>query len=161
MMEPKPLLCHLHQDPKLDSTVVSPSHDCLISLTVSDGFASSTPQHRTHLPGTTRNAATRSQIPLSTRAPGTGPRQPLANTTNTRNSQSASSGYGITAGMKIGRPTRSTLSNSEQQSDRFNGMLPAYQGMGFAHTCIDNPNMNTARTDAFGNPRPFSTTSFH
>lgn len=79
------------------------------SLTLPDAFASSTPQHRTHLPGTVRTAAIRSQIPLSTRAPGTAPRQPTANITPARNSQSGSSGYGITAGMKIGRPSRSTF----------------------------------------------------
>ncbi|ERF68709.1 hypothetical protein EPUS_05770 [Endocarpon pusillum Z07020] len=88
----------------------------------SHGFASATPQHRTHLPGTVRNAATRSYIPLSTKAPDTVPRKPLTNLTNSRNSQSGSSGYGITAGMKVGRPSRSALNNNEQISDRFNGI---------------------------------------
>lgn len=91
-------------------------------LTITDGFASATPQHRTHLPGTVRNAATRSYIPVSTKAPDTVPRKPLANFTNSRNSQSGSSGYGITAGMKVGRPSRFALSNNEQISDRFNGI---------------------------------------
>jgi hypothetical protein len=90
-------------------------------LTSADGFAASTPQHRIHLPGTARTAATRSQIPLSTRAPATTLRQPLANTTNTRNSQTGSSGYGMTVGMKVGRAPRSKPSNSEQRPDRFNG----------------------------------------
>lgn len=107
-----------------------PRMSCLCSragqswLIMPDGFVSSTPQHRMHLPGTVRTAATRSQIPLSTRAPGTAPRQPMANITNTRNIQSGSTGYGLSAGMKVGRPPRSSLSNGEQRPDRFNGINP-------------------------------------
>lgn len=96
-------------------------------LTLSDGFVSSTPQHRTHLPGTVSSSATRSQIPLSTRAQGPAPRQPLANIASNRNHQTGSSGYGITAGMKVGRPHRSSLSNnSEQRSDGPNGSSPDF-----------------------------------
>lgn len=62
--------------------------------------------------------------PLSTRAPGTASRQPMANITNTRNTQSGSSGYGLSTGMKVGRPPRTSLSNGEQRSDQFNGMSP-------------------------------------
>jgi hypothetical protein len=130
-------------------------------LTMSDGFASSTPQHRTHLPGTVRTAAARSQIPLSTRAPGTGSRQPMANMTNTRNSQSRSSGYGITAGMKIGRPLGSSLSNGEQRSDRSNGIASNCRYSSSTDRRLDHLNDNEARVDGFGNNRSFSATNFY
>ena len=102
------------------------------SLIVLDGLVSSTPQHRTHLPGTVRTAATRSQIPLSTRAPGVAQRQPLVNITTSRNSQSGSSGYGISAGMKVGRPPRSNVSADEHTLDKHNGIAMTTKGQSSA-----------------------------
>lgn len=127
-------------------------------LTMSDGFASSIPQHRTHLPATARTTATRSQIPLSTRAPGTGPCQPMANITNTRNSNSRSSSYGITAGMKIGRPLRSSLSNGDRTSDRLSGIASNCQYSSSTSNHLDRANGNEAHVDGFGNDKSFSGT---
>jgi E3 ubiquitin-protein ligase CCNP1IP1 len=130
-------------------------------LTPSDGFAASTPQHRTHLPGTVRTAATRSQIPLITRAPGTAQRQPLANVTNSRNSHSGSSGYGITAGMKVGRPPRSNLSDGEQRSDRYHGTALLPPVIKRFDISADQFNINGEAVQPFGNERPFSTRTFY
>ncbi|KAL9107403.1 MAG: hypothetical protein Q9227_007687 [Pyrenula ochraceoflavens] len=74
-----------------------------------------TPQHRTHLPGT-RLSAVRSQIPLSTvhtsqangvhhfgNPPGSTIRHNTSRPGGNRTSHSGSSGYGISAGIKMGR----------------------------------------------------------
>lgn len=131
-------------------------------MTTPDGFSASTPQHRTQLPGTVRTTATRSQIPLSTRAQGPAPRQPLANINHTRNSQTGSSGYGITAGMKVGRPPRSGLNNSEPRSDRVNGSKAEFTEQQAPLTCVlDHLEVHDAPVDAFGDNQPLSGTDFY
>jgi E3 ubiquitin-protein ligase CCNP1IP1 len=72
---------------------------------------SATPVHRTQLPGARPNA-TRSHIPLSTtrstfgsehHPPGTALRQSPAGSQVNHNSLGSGSGFGLTAGMKVGR----------------------------------------------------------
>ena len=74
-------------------------------------ITSATPQHRTHLPGA-RAAVPRSQIPMSTtrpaylsehRPPGSDLRHSRGSPHVNRNSVGGASGFGFTAGMKVGR----------------------------------------------------------
>ena len=70
-----------------------------------------TPMHRTQLPGAARGVAQRSQIPvpdsrpstLNHYPPGTALRNSMGSARTKRGSNGSSSGYGITAGMKVGR----------------------------------------------------------
>ena len=87
-----------------------------------DNIASATPLHRTHLPGT-RAAATRSQIPLSTshgafpngnqRPPGSAALQGRGSSNKIRQSLGSGNGFGLSAGIKIGRPPGTSMSNIE------------------------------------------------
>jgi hypothetical protein len=72
---------------------------------------STTPLHRTQLPGP-RPAAARSHIPMSTarptflsghRPPGSGQRNSLGSAHASRNGLGIGSGFGFSAGMKVGR----------------------------------------------------------
>ena len=82
-----------------------------------------TPLHRTQLPGV-RPAAPQSQIPMSTsqpaflserRPPGSALRQSLDRSHVNRNSLGSTSGFGFTAGMKVGRAPDTQMDGIDNQ----------------------------------------------
>ena len=88
-----------------------PPPDHILSRQRMQNITSATPQHRMHLPGA-RTAVPRSQIPTSTtrpaylgehRPPGSGLRHSLGGPHVNRNSIGSATGFGFTAGMKVGR----------------------------------------------------------
>ena|SRR5271170_1517836 len=96
-------------------------------------LAESTPMHRVQLPGTAnRSTANRSQFPLGTSRPNflAGSHNPQGSSVrnNIKNAGSANSygmgnlnGYGISAGIKVGRVGSSGLNSVEPRAEHCGG----------------------------------------
>ena len=93
-------------------------------------LAESTPMHRVQLPGTAnRSTANRSQFPLGTSRPnflaGSHNPQGLSVRNNIKNAGNANSyglnGYGISAGIKVGRVGSSGLNSVEPRAEHRGG----------------------------------------